>query len=395
MAKRSEALINHELLVWARKNAGFSVDQAARKAGVAAERLISWEGGESRPTINQLRKLAQAYKRPLAVFYLPKPPRDFQPLRDYRRLTAIPHEFESPGLLLEVRRAWARREIAVELYRDLEEKPPQFSITARPTEDPEVLALRIRDELGINGDIQAGFGSQHKAFNWWRASLESRGILVFQATAVDVSEMRGFSITDRPLPVVVVNIKDSPLARIFSMLHELIHVLLRQGGVCDLDEVGERHPAEQQVEVFSNRVAGAVLIPEKELLAEELVVAHPAGSATWSDEEITLLARRYWVSQEVLVRRLLICGLTSREFYQEKRAQFAVRKKPSDKGFAPPAQMAISAAGHAFVRLVLDNYYRENITSSDVADFLNVKLKHLGEIEQRVMGHSVLFGAVA
>jgi azurin len=57
--------------------------------------------------------------------------------------------------------------------------------------------------------------------------------------------------------------------------------------------------------------------------------------------------------------------------------------------------MAISAAGRAFVRLVLDNYYRENITSSDVADFLNVKLKHLGEIEQKVMGHNVLFGAVA
>lgn len=395
MAKRAEALINPELLVWARKNAGLSVEQASRKVGVPEERLASWESGENRPTINQLRKIAQAYKRPLAVFYLPKPPRDFQPLRDYRRVTAIPHEPESPGLLLEVRRAWARREIAIELYRDLDEKPPQFPITPSTTDDPEALALKIRDELGITKEIQAGFGGAHTAFNWWRASLESKGILVFQATAVDISEMRGFSLADRPLPVVVVNIKDSPLARIFSMLHELVHVSIRKGGVCDLDEVGHRHPAEQQVEVFSNRVAGAVLIPKKELLVEELVAAHPDGSTTWSDKEISLLARRYWVSQEVLVRRLLICGLTTTEFYKEKRAEFAARRKPSDKGFAPPAQMAISAAGHAFVRLVLDNYYRENITSSDVADFLNVKLKHLGKIEQKVIGHSVLFGAVA
>lgn len=120
MAKRSEALINHELLVWARRKAGLSLEEAARKAGVASERLVSWENGENRPTINQLRKLAQAYKRPLAVFYLAKPPRDFQPLRDYRRLSAVLDEPESPGLLLEVRRAWARRDIAVELYRDLD-----------------------------------------------------------------------------------------------------------------------------------------------------------------------------------------------------------------------------------------------------------------------------------
>lgn len=195
--------------------------------------------------------------------------------------------------------------------------------------------------------------------------------------------------------MVVVNIKDSPLARIFSMLHELAHVLIREGGVCDLDEMGDRDPAEQQIEVFSNRVAGSVLIPQKELLSEELVLAHPFGSAIWSDDEIAQLARRYWVSHEVLVRRLLLCGLTTREFYREKRAQFAARRKTSDKGFPPPAQMAISTSGHAFVRLVLNSYYRENITSSDVADFLNVKLKHLGEIEQRVLGHGVLFGAVA
>jgi len=395
MAKSAEALINHELLVWARKNAGLNLDEASKKASVSAERLASWERGETRPTINQLRKLAQAYNRPIAVFYLPNPPKDFQPLRDYRRLTAVPRERESPGLLLEVRRAWSRREIALDLCKDLDEEPPHFPITTSPTDDPEAVALNIRHDLGITREIQAGFGGRHKAFNWWRDSLENKGILVFQATAVDVSEMRGFSLADRPLPVVVVNIKDSPLARIFSMLHEFVHVAIRQGGICDLDELGHRHPVEQQLEVFCNRVAGAVLIPEKALFEEGLVTAHPSGLTTWSDEEIASLARHYWVSNEVLLRRLVICGLTTREFYQEKRAQYAARRKPSDKGFAPPAQMAISAAGHAFVRLVLDNYYRENITSSDVADFLNIRLKHLSEIEKKVIGHSVLFGAVA
>lgn len=395
MTKSTEAFINHELLIWARKSAGLNLEQASKKVGVPEERLASWESGRNRPTINQLRKLANAYKRPLAVFYLPSPPRDFQPLRDYRQLTAGPQEPESPGLLLAVRRAWAQREIAIELYGNLDEKPPQFPIAAFTTDDPEVLALKIRNELGISLEIQAGFKSKYEAFNWWRNSLESKGILVFQATEVDISEMRGFSLTDRPLPVVVVNIKDSPLARIFSMIHELAHISINQGGVCDFDEVGQRHPLEHQIEIFCNRVAGAILIPKKELLAEKLLMERPSGPTVWLDEDISLLARRYWVSQEVLVRRLLICGLVTKEFYLEKRAQFRAKKIPSDKGFAPRAQMAISVSGYAFVRLVLDNYYRENITSSDVSDFLNVKLKHLGKIEQKVMGHRVLFGAVA
>jgi len=395
MAKRAQALINHELLVWARKKAGLTVDQAAKKAGVTEERLLLWESGEERPTINQLRKLAQSYKRPIAVFYLPKPPRDFQPLRDYRRLTAVTREPGSPGLLLEVRRAWARREIALELYRDLDEKPPQISITARITDDAEALALKIREEFGVTREIQSGLGSEHKALNWWRSALEAHGILVFQAVGVEVSEMRGFSIAERPLPIVVVNIKDSPRARIFSVLHEFVHVAIRQGGICDLDEDAHRHPSEQEVEVFCNRVAGATLIPAAELFREELVLERQGQVSSWSDEDISWLSRRYWVSQDVVLRRLLICALITKEFYQEKRAELAARKPPRGRGFVPPAQMAISTTGRTFIRLVLDNYYRENITSSQVADFLNINLKHVGEIEQRVMGHNLLFGAVA
>ncbi|MGB9616107.1 MAG: hypothetical protein ACP5M0_06170 [Desulfomonilaceae bacterium] len=134
------------------------------------------------------------------------------------------------------------------------------------------------------------------------------------------------------------------------------------------------------------------MIPKKELLAEGLVESRPPGAAHWSDEDIALLARRYWVSHEVLVRRLLICGLTTKEFYLEKRAHFLARAQTHEKGFVPPAQMALSLAGNIFARLVLDNYYRGNITSSDVADFLDVKLKHLGKIEQRVMGRRTPFG---
>jgi hypothetical protein len=38
-----------------------------------------------------------------------------------------------------------------------------------------------------------------------------------------------------------------------------------------------------------------------------------------------------------------------------------------------------------FVKLVLDNYRQDNITASDVADFLEVRRKHWDKIETAVL----------
>src|SRR5712691_10454009 len=77
MAKGVEATPTATVLEWARKNAGISVDVAAKRAGVKPERLEAWERGEANPTISQLRALAAAYRRPLALFYLSEPPYTF------------------------------------------------------------------------------------------------------------------------------------------------------------------------------------------------------------------------------------------------------------------------------------------------------------------------------
>lgn len=67
-------------------SAALTVEEAAKRLGQPPDRLAAWEPGEERLSVAQLRDAARVYKRPLAVFYLPEPPRDFQPLRDFRRL---------------------------------------------------------------------------------------------------------------------------------------------------------------------------------------------------------------------------------------------------------------------------------------------------------------------
>ncbi len=387
MTERVEAAAKPALLVWAREDAGFKHAEVAKKLGVKLERLEAWERGEKRPTIAQLRKLGKLYRRPIAVFYLDVPPTTFRPMHDYRRLPGEVAGNESPTLHLQVRRAYERREIALDLYGSLGEPLPGVPLTARLSDDPEVVATRIREVLGVPLEMQIGWRDEREAFNAWRGTLENYGILVFQMVKVAVGEARGFSITDTPLPVIVVNRRDSLRGRIFTLFHELTHVLLRDGGLCDLEEEeARRDRSDQEVEVFCNGVAAAALLPRPALLGHAVVQRRGGGRVTWPDDDLLALARDFKVSREAVLRRLLTVGRTTADFYQTKRRQFLkeLRLAPKKGGFVTPDREALSTAGRLYVRLVLQGYYQEKITSSDVSDYLSVRLNHLGKIERAV-----------
>jgi|CXWL01.1.fsa_nt_gi Zn-dependent peptidase ImmA (M78 family) len=380
-----EALVKPELLIWARKSAGYaSHEKAVAGLAIKAEQLAEWERGGSRPSIPQLRKLAGRYKRPLAVFYLPTPPKDFEALHDYRRLPGEFDTAESPALRLEIRKARYRRQVALELLRALDEEPVTFALRATRSEDPDTVAARARAALGITIEDQVSWRDPYTALNAWRAALERLGILVFQATGIERAEMRGFSIAEWPLPAVAVNVKDQARGRIFTLLHELVHLMLREEGLCDLREDRSLPAEEQRTEVFCNRVAGAILLPREALLNEPTVAAKPIPG-TWTDAELDYFVRRYQGSSEAVLRRLLILGKTTEAFYRRKREEFLAFQEPPGNGFLSQDKKPFVYAGAYFTRLVLDSYYRDRITSSDLADYLEVRLKHLPKIEERVL----------
>jgi len=394
MPRTASALINPAMLAWARDAAGLSIPEAAKKAHVAAHRYAEWEDGAATPTIAQLRALATAFKRPLAVFYLYEVPASFQPLRDFRRFP--PEHAVSPTAHLrqEIDRARYRREIALDLLQTLGEEPAIVGLSLQRSGDTELAGNEVRNFLGITREQQRQWHSPYDALNTWRAAIESRGLLTFQFSGVEPAEARAFSISEEPLPVLAVNIKDSPRARVFSFIHELTHIGLRDGGLCDLRDDSAPGSAATRVEIYCNRVAGAAIIPMQDLLEDETVTAN-AEDVTWSDQEIDTLSRRFSASWETVLRRLLIAGRTSEEFYRRKRREllerYSARTKPKE-GFASPSVLAVATAGPQFVRLALSSYYQERITASDLSEFLGVRLKHMPGIEQAVLGHSVEFG---
>lgn len=321
-------------------------------------------------------------------------PITFKVMRDLRRLPETGLREHSPGLVYEMRSAQQRRELALELLDDLDEEPSQFDLTASLEDDPEVLGERIRKALAITYSEQIQWREGRVAFNAWRERIENSGVLVFQMTRVETGEVSGFTLSGDVLPVVAVNRKDVYNRRTFSLLHEFAHLMLRISGASDLDVDAARPPEDARVEIFCNQVAAAALMPKERFLAERAVQSAPAGAIEWPDDTIEELSRHYSVSREAIVRRLLNFSRTSDRFYRKKRAQYAAehqarkaaeREQYRDKEFRKnPARDTVLENGRTFVRLVLNNYYQNRITLSDVSAYLGVRVKHLPRIEMTV-----------
>lgn len=394
MSGRLKAVVAPAVMVWARTSAGYEESPAAEKLGIDPDVLAAWERGDEQPSIAQLRKMADLYRRPLAVMYLPEPPLSFQPMKDFRRLPEVGSPRFSPGLTFEIRAAHQRRQLALDLLQEDDEAAVPFILQTTIDMDIDAVGASIRASLGITYAEQSRWREPLVAFRTWRSRIEDAGVLVFQASRVPSGEASGFAFWAAELPFMVVNRKDTYSRRTFSLIHELAHLMLHQSGVSEIDDGGNRLPAVERVEAFCNAVAAATLIPKDTFLAEPLIRSHGHGPREWDDADIRELSAIYGVSREAVVRRLMTVGRASQPFYQRKRAQFdqefqAQREREKTRrGDKPiPRNMpreTVADYGRPFVRMLLARYHSDRLSLADVSGFLGVKVRHLAGIEQNV-----------
>ena len=397
MGSRLKAKIKPEVLHWARETAGYSVASAASALKIKQEVLGGWEAGDDAPSIPKLRQLAELYKRPLAVLYLPKPPMKFMPMRDFRRLPGTAMPVVPPSIIIEERRARQRRELAIELAADLGDTVPEFTLVASLDEDPELVGARLREQLGVTTQKQRGWrdAEGREALRAWIELIEAKGVLVFQSDKFTSEDASGFAIWEPVAPAIVIARKSTPpRRRTFSLLHELAHLLVRASGLSDLEIEGDarRPPEEQRIEVFCNAVAAATLILRDDLLAQQVVKVHPQDVAEWTDMELVELAKSYGVSQEAILRRLMTFRRTTVRFYQATRqryfeewVKFRERQKalPKEKGIPRNMpQEALSTLGRPLVRMLLERYHQDRLSLSEVAGYLGLKVKHIGKVRR-------------
>lgn len=383
------ALITPSVLRWARLRINMPLEKAAKRLKVETERLEAWERGDELPTLAKAKEIAQMYRRPLAIFYLPEPPEALEMLHDFRRLPSTEQVSPSTALMLEIERAEYLRSVALQLLTP-DEAEFKYLHTVSIDDNAERVATYLRQILGITLEQQYAWkGEKYTALRAWIEAVERLHVLVLQSShtpgeGFELEEARGFSIGESFLPVILINAKDGTAGRIFTLLHEFTHLLLNATGICDLREVWRPTTEEQRIEAFCNRVAGASLIPAAALAAQPVVQKHNPQD-DWTDEEIAKLARTFTASDEAVVRRLVITGRANEAFYRRKHEEYRkfyaeLRSQPKE-GRAPHERMVLRKNGVAFTRLVLEAYYSERISLNKAASYLGINLKHLAKVE--------------
>ncbi len=380
MRRVIEARIEPKILTWARKSIGMDLQDAAKKVKIDEEKIKKWESGEEKIRLNYLEKLADVYKRPLATFFLEEPPKELPLPEDFRALPDDSRPLSSKTLIAIRRFRYMQSlymELAAELNISANFKFKKFNLDQKP----ELLANQIREELAIDLKKQFHWSDERKALIEWKNIIEEQGILILEIS-MPLEEGRAFSFTDDKIPMIVVNLSDAPNGKIFSIFHELSHILINHGGICN---PMSKETENIKIERFCNHFAGAFLVPKDYLIK---LFYEYEGEYDFN-ETLKQLAKKFKVSKFVILRRLFIVDLINRNFYEKKFEELETefkKKKKAKGGILAEAEKCIRKNGIRFSSLVLNAHRMGKINYSDISDYLDVKLRHIPKIEERLLG---------
>jgi Zn-dependent peptidase ImmA (M78 family) len=318
------------LIRWARERSGWSVEELT----AAFPAFPKWEAGESHPTMKQLEKLAARTFTPLGYFFLTTPPEEPLPIPDFRTVTDRRVARPSPHLLDTIHAVQLRQEWMRGFLIEQGEAPLDFIGTRTVRDSVREVALQIRNTLGLEARWSRKLDSWEDALRLLVQKIEGIGVLVMINGVVEnnthrplnVEEFRGFVLCDHYAPVIFINGADAKAAQMFTLVHELAHLWLGQGGLTDFKEL---LPSENEVEIFCNHVAAEFLVPAEEM--------NPAWQEMRTGEKpFERLARYFKVSPVVVARRALDLELISRrqyfDFYKAYKEAAADRRARSTGG---------------------------------------------------------------
>ena len=367
------------LLVWARERARLDQERLLTKF----PKLTEWEVGDSRPTLKQLEKYAEATH--IALGFLLRPPTEAIPIPDFRTIGDRPVTRPSADLLDTVYACQQRQEWYRDFARSNREDRIPFVGSLSPDTDVVSAASSISDALDFDLDERRSISTWTGALDHLRDKAETIGVLVMINGVVgsnthrklDPDEFRGFALADDLAPVVFVNGADTKAAQIFTLAHELAHVWLGESALSDAD-LGSR--PDNPVERWCNQVAAELLVPLASL--REML-----GDTSDLTAELDRLARVYKVSTLVVLRRIFDAGRLSwaayRKAYLDERNRvlgFAASPSGSGGNFYNTTPVRVSKR---FARALIVSTWEGHTLYRDAARLLGFKkLATLDELGQ-------------
>lgn len=358
--------INPQVLRWAREEAGYDPAEIAEKIEVATDRYKLWEKEGKNIPLGKLKTIAGTYKRQLAVFLLPETPSKISKPKDYRNLK--PSESKLSRKVLEVMRdvnyfCDMSSELQGESY--WKTRYAWISEAREGIKDNHSFHSQLRGLLNISLEDQLQFETDYEAYRKWRTAVEDRlGILVFQFP-MPINEVEGFCLTEKLPYAIVVNSNYTYYHRIFTVFHELAHIIRNQSSICLFEKATARQPEEWKCNEFAGRfLAPSSMIEQADNL-----------------KDITTYANKLKISREVYLRRLKDENkITDMKFFslleQIKASYKKIKKKKGPIAIKPEVKSRASR-GETFYNMVLEAMSNNRISYTQAASALNLNVSRL------------------
>lgn len=386
MAKAIQIQVEPSILKYARYVSGYNAKDASTKLKISEERLRNLEEEKEDISLSKIRKFSEVYKMPLVYFLLETPPKDKIIPDDFRIIYGSENNEFSHSVMMAVRKA----RYVQSVIKGLQEDDIDYGFnSARLDDNIEKISSDFLSILNVSVKDKKKWSNPSSALTGWKDSVEKLGIFILQQS-LPKDDVSAFSLADEKPYIIMLNSSDHENRRIFSLFHEIGHILLHKSGVCVPDNLSRNSFEYIKIEKFCNHFASSVLVPVKDFKSNDIVIRlSKTNFDYWNSEDIKHLASNYKVSKEVIYRRLVQIGVLKERDYEIKRNElikgFEEYKKIKNKNLIiPQYRKIISRNGKAFTSLVLNSMNQSRITLTDVSSFLGTTSKHISAVEAKI-----------
>ncbi len=350
--------VNPEIIKWSIKNINMPEEVIIKKIGITKNIFDKWINNLDKPTYIQLQKLAKNVRVSPLIFLSDKPPNE-EPMRVFRTYNNT--DQKSYDTLLMIKRITFLQDVVYNLYNNLnlrkEANIERYSIKTNPKEIAENERKKFFD---LDNQLQSK--TKYDVLRKFRTQVEDNNILVMQFPFEDI---RGLSLIDKNPYIIVLNSRDDPTSRIFTLFHEYAHILL---GINELDE-DSNYSSSDKIEKWCNNFASYFLISDDR-------IKQYVDKFDNIDKIVTSISNRYKLSYSMIFYRLY--KLNYIQSYETEYDKFIKRKEQIKNTTSSGGNYIVNIKteyGNKFINIVNENYEKGEITLNEALTYLGIKIK--------------------
>ena len=299
---------------------GWIYDKYAEKLGTAYKNFLLWISGEKEPTIKQAVDLFNKLNLPIRYMFLSEAPKEELKLVEFRTMDS--KELDSPSReLMDVYNNMLEiKDWMVDYSKTNELEPLKFVKSCERITDKHIIANKIMKEMNFTFADFDRITDTRVLFNYIRKKCEDIGIIVMMNGIIgsnthrklNINEFRAFALVDEYAPLVFINSDDSINARLFSLLHEIVHIFIGIDSLYNLNEYNTFGIS--NMEVLCNAVAAEILVPDEYIKNEYIRIRNIEKDKSSIINELNNI---FHGSEYVIIRKLYDNKLISKDNYDE------------------------------------------------------------------------------